>query len=157
MNLPPDDIRNGAPIALVERIQGTKEQVSSLRLVSQGTHVLLQHDVHKPELWRHLCLAGGILVPVCKLPLTHVGDNVFCGDHGGADNPWFFFFVWLGMAFQSSRYVGSGHLDVFIVDRREKDAWLGAVILQIFIKGLDQKFICGGGNRFEQSLQTAVL
>ena len=72
MNLPPDDIENGARIALVEKIQGIKKQVSSLRLVFQGTHVLLQYDVHKPELWRYLHLVGDILVPICKLPLAHV-------------------------------------------------------------------------------------
>ena len=72
MNLPPDDIENGAPIALVERIQGTKKQIPFLHLMSQGTHVPLQHDVHKPKLWRHFFLAGGIVVHVYILPLTHV-------------------------------------------------------------------------------------
>ena len=36
MNLPLNDIGNEAPIDLVERIQGTKKQIPSLRLCPQG-------------------------------------------------------------------------------------------------------------------------
>jgi hypothetical protein len=95
----------------------------------------LQHNVHKLELERYLHLAGGILVPVCILPLTHVGDDVFYSEHGGAVNPWFVRFRWLMVAFQSS--LCYGHLDVSIVDGRNKDVWPVAVVLQIFIKGPD--------------------
>ena len=45
MNLPPNDIGNGAPIALVERIQGIKKQILPLCLMSLGTHIPLQHDM----------------------------------------------------------------------------------------------------------------
>jgi hypothetical protein len=109
----------------------------------------LQHDLHKPELGRYLCLAGCILVLVCILPLTHVGDDVLYSEHGGAINSWFVRFRWLMVTFQNSRYVGYGHLDVSIVDGRDKDVWPVAVVLQIFIKGSDQTFICGGGDGFE--------
>jgi hypothetical protein len=145
----PNDLGNGAPKALVERIQGTKKHVPSLCLVSQGTHVPTLHNIHKPVLGRYLCLAGGIPVPICILPLTHVGDDVFYSEHGGAVNPWFVCFRWLTVAFQNSYYVSYGHLDVLIVNGRNKDMWLVAVVLQIFIKRPDQIFICGGGDRFE--------
>jgi hypothetical protein len=60
-------------------------------------------------------------------------------------------------AFQNSHYAGNGHLDVSIINGRDKDVWLAAVILQIFIKRSDQAFICGGGNRFEKPFQTPVF
>jgi hypothetical protein len=53
------------------------------------------------------------------------------------------------VAFQNNRYVGYGHLDVSIVDGRDKDVWPVAVVLQVFIKGMDQTFICVGGDGFE--------
>jgi hypothetical protein len=83
------------------------------------------------------------------LPLTHVRDDVLDGEHGGTVNPWFIRFRRLMVAFQNSRYVGYGHLDASIVDGRDKYVWPVVVILQILIKGLDQTFICGGGDRFE--------
>jgi hypothetical protein len=53
------------------------------------------------------------------------------------------------VAFQNSRYVGYGHLDVSIVDGKDKDVWTIVVVLQILLKRLDQTFTCGGGDRFE--------
>jgi hypothetical protein len=91
------------------------------------------------------------------LPLTHVGDDVLDGEHGWAINPWFIRFRRLMVAFQNNRYVGYGHLDVSIIDVRDKDVWPVAVVLQIIIKGSDQTFICGGGDWFEQPLQTLAL
>jgi hypothetical protein len=96
-------------------------------------------------------------VPIYILPLTHVGDDVLDGEHGGAVNSWFICFRWLMVTFQNSCYVSYGHLDVSIIDGRDKDVWPVVVVLQILVKGLDQTFICSGGNRFEQPLQTSVL
>jgi hypothetical protein len=39
LDLTPDDLQNGAPEFSVERMEGTKEQVPSLSLVSQRTHI----------------------------------------------------------------------------------------------------------------------
>jgi hypothetical protein len=83
-------------------------------------------------------------VLVSILPLTHVGDDVLYGEHGGAINPRLVRFKWLMVAFQNSRYVSYGHLDVSIVNGRDKDVWPVVVVLQVFIKGPDQMFICGG-------------
>jgi hypothetical protein len=44
---------------------------------------------------------------------------------------------WLIVAFQNSRYVGYGHLDVSIIDGKDKDVWPVVVVLQVFIKGSD--------------------
>jgi hypothetical protein len=47
LNLSPYDLRNGAPETFVERIQSTEEQVPPLCLVSQRTHVPVQHHINK--------------------------------------------------------------------------------------------------------------
>jgi hypothetical protein len=47
MNLSPYDLENGAPETSVERVEGTEEQVSPLCLVSQRTHIPVQHHVNE--------------------------------------------------------------------------------------------------------------
>jgi hypothetical protein len=61
------------------------------------------------------------------------------------------------VAFQNSCYVCYGHLDVSIVNGRDKNVWPVAIVLQVLIKGLNQTFICGGGDWFEQLLQTLAV
>jgi hypothetical protein len=157
VNLPPYDLGNGAPKALVERVQSTEEQVLSLGFVSQGTHIILKHNVNEPKLRRNLRLAGGIMVSVCILPLTHVENNILDSEHGGANSPRLVRFRRLIIAFQSSRYVDYGHLHVSIVDGRDKNVWPAVVVPQMLIKSLDQMFVCGGGDGFEQPFQATVL
>ena len=47
LNLPPYDIGNGAPETSMERIKSVEEQVPPLCLVSQRTHVSIQHHINK--------------------------------------------------------------------------------------------------------------
>jgi hypothetical protein len=47
LNLSPYDIGNGAPEASMERIKSTEEQVPPLCLVSQRTHVPVQHHINE--------------------------------------------------------------------------------------------------------------
>jgi hypothetical protein len=47
LNLSPNDLRNGAPETSVERVEGTKENVPPLCLMSQRTHVPVQHHINK--------------------------------------------------------------------------------------------------------------
>jgi hypothetical protein len=47
LNLTPNDLGNGAPETSMERIEGTKEQVPPLCLVSQRTHVPIQHHINE--------------------------------------------------------------------------------------------------------------
>ena len=68
------------------------------------------------------------MVTVCILPLTHVRDDVLDGKHGKAVNPRYVRIERLITAFQSSRYVGYGHLYVSIVDGRDKNVWLAVVV-----------------------------
>jgi hypothetical protein len=87
LNLTPNDLRNGAPETFVERIKSTEEQIPPLCLVSQRTHVPIQHHINEKEIPRNLRFAGCIPVIVCILPITHVGNNVLEGEHGGALEP----------------------------------------------------------------------
>jgi hypothetical protein len=41
MQLSPNDVRNGAPIAFMESIYGSEEEIPSLCSVSQGANILL--------------------------------------------------------------------------------------------------------------------
>jgi hypothetical protein len=72
----------------------------------------------------------GITIPVliCILPLTHVGDDVLEGEHGGAINPRYVRLWRLMTALQSSRYVGYGHLHVFAIDGRDKNVWPAVIV-----------------------------
>jgi hypothetical protein len=47
LNQSPYDLRNGAPETSMERIKGTEEQVPPLCLVSQRTHVPVQHHINE--------------------------------------------------------------------------------------------------------------
>jgi hypothetical protein len=47
LNLSPYDLGNGAPETSVERIKSIEEQVLPLCLVSQRTHVLVQHHINE--------------------------------------------------------------------------------------------------------------
>jgi hypothetical protein len=91
--------------------------------VSQRTHIPIKHDVYEPKILRNLCFAGYVPVLICILPLTHVGDNVLEGEHGGAVNPRYVRLRRLMIALQSSCYVGYGHLHVFAIDGRDKNVW----------------------------------
>jgi hypothetical protein len=84
LNLLPYDLGNGAPKTSVERIKGTEEQVLPLCLVSQRTHVPVQHHINEKKIPRNLRFAGCISVTVCILPLTHVetmSSRVSMGGH----------------------------------------------------------------------------
>jgi hypothetical protein len=124
----PYDLENKAPETSVEQIEGTKEHVPPLSLVSQRTHVPIKHNI---------------------LPLTHVGDDVFDGEHGGAINPGYVRLRRLVTAFQNSRYVGYGHLNVYTVNGREKNVGPAALVPQMLIKNLDQTLVCSGGDGLE--------
>jgi hypothetical protein len=89
------------------------------------------------------------MVTVCILPFTHVGDDVLDGEHGGAVNPRYVRIRRLMTTFQSSHYVGYGHLHVSIVDGKDKHIWPATVVPQMLIKSLDQTFLCGGGDGLE--------
>jgi hypothetical protein len=117
VNLPPYDLGNGAPKTSMERIKSTEEHVSPLCLVS---YVPIQHNINEPQIRRNLCLAGCVSMLICVLPLTHIGDDVLEGEHGGAVNPMYIQLRSLMNAFQNSRYVGYGHLDVYTVNGREE-------------------------------------
>ena len=88
----------------MESIEGSEEKIPSLHFVSQGAHILLQQKIYKPELSRQLGLAGGISIMIDIVSLTHVVNNLFCGDHGGKGFPLFFWLGKLGMALQSSSW-----------------------------------------------------
>jgi hypothetical protein len=47
LDLTPDNLKNGTPESSVERVEGTEEQVPPLCLVSQRTHISVQHHVDK--------------------------------------------------------------------------------------------------------------
>jgi hypothetical protein len=87
LNLSPYDLGNGAPETSVERIKSTEEHVPSLCLVSQRTHIPIQHHIYEQKIPRNLRSAGCISMLVCILPLTHVRDDVLKGEHGGAVKP----------------------------------------------------------------------
>jgi hypothetical protein len=157
VNLSPYDLENGAPETSMEQVEGTEKHVPPLSLVSQRTHVPIKHHVNEPKIRRNLRLACCVLVLVCILPLTHVGDDVLNGEHGGAVYPRYVRLRRLVTAFQNSRYVGYGHLDVDAINGREKDVWLVALVPQMLIKCLDQTLVCSGGNGFEKPLQIPAL
>jgi hypothetical protein len=100
VNLSPYDLENGAPKASVECIEGTKENVPPLCLVPQRTHVPIKHHVNEPKIPRNLRFASYVPMLVCILPLTHVGDDVLEGEHGGAINPRYIRLRGLMAAFQ---------------------------------------------------------
>jgi hypothetical protein len=50
LNLTPNDLQNGAPETFMERIEGTEEQVPPLCLVSQRTHVPIQHHINEKKI-----------------------------------------------------------------------------------------------------------
>jgi hypothetical protein len=83
LNLTPNDLGKRAPETFVERIEGTEEQVPPLCLVSQRTHVPIQHHINEKKIPRNLCFAGSIPVVVCILPLTHVENNASRVSMGG--------------------------------------------------------------------------
>jgi hypothetical protein len=87
MNLMPNDLENGALETSVERIESTKENVPPLCLVSQRTHIPIEHHINKKKIPRNLCFAGCVPVTVCILPLTHVENDILEGEHGGALEP----------------------------------------------------------------------
>jgi hypothetical protein len=157
LNLSPYDLGNGAPETSVERVKGIEKHVPPLCLVSQRTHVLVKHRVNEPQIRRNLHLACCVPVLICILHLTHVGDDVLNGEHGGVVNPRYVRLQRLVTAFQNSRYVGYGHLDVDAVNGREKDVWPAALVPQMLIKCSDQTLVCSGGNGFEKPLQTPAL
>jgi hypothetical protein len=128
LNLSPNDFGNGAPKTSVERVEGTKKHVPPLCLVSQRTHVPVKHHVNEPQIRRNLRLACCVPVLICILSLTHVGDDVLNGEHGGAVYPRYFLLQRLVIAFQNCRYIGYGHLDVDAVNGREKGVWPAALI-----------------------------
>jgi hypothetical protein len=47
LNLSSYDLGNGAPETSVDRVEGTEEQVPPLCLVSQRTHIPIQHHINK--------------------------------------------------------------------------------------------------------------
>jgi hypothetical protein len=157
VNLSPYDLGNEAPETSVERVEGTEKHVPPLCLVSQRTHVPVKHNVYKPQIWRNLRLTCCVPVFICILPLTHVGDNVLDGEHGGAVDPRYIQLRKLMTVLQNSRYVGYGHLHIYIVNGREKNVWLAALVPQMLIKGLNQTLVCSGGDGLEQPLQTPAL
>jgi hypothetical protein len=118
LNLSPYDLENGAPETSMERVEGTEKHVPPLCLVSQRTHVPVKHHVNEPQIRRNLRLACCVPMLICILPLTHVGDNVLNGEHGGAVNPRYVRLRTLLTAFQNSHYVGYGHLNVDAVNGR---------------------------------------
>jgi hypothetical protein len=83
LNLSPYDLGNGALETFVERVEGTEKHVPPLCLVSQRTHVPIKYHVNEPQIWRNLHLACCVPVLIYILPLTHVGDDVLNGEHGG--------------------------------------------------------------------------
>jgi hypothetical protein len=87
LNLTPNDLGNGAPETSVERIESIEENVPPLCLVSQRTHVPIEHHINKKKIMRNLRFASCISVVVCILPLTHVRNNVLEGEHRGALEP----------------------------------------------------------------------
>jgi hypothetical protein len=87
LNLMPNDLGNGALKTSVEHIEGIEEQVPPPCLVSQRTHIPIQHHINEKKISRNLRFAGCILVVVYILPLTHVKNNVLKGENGGALEP----------------------------------------------------------------------
>jgi hypothetical protein len=45
LDLTLDDLRNGTPKAFVKQVEGTEKQVPPLCLVSQRTHIFVQHHI----------------------------------------------------------------------------------------------------------------
>jgi hypothetical protein len=83
---------------------------------------------------------------ICILPLTHVGDDVLEGEQEGTVNPRNVQIRKLMTAFQSSHYVGYGHLHIPIIDGRDKNVWPATIVPQMLIKSSDQTFVCRGGD-----------
>jgi hypothetical protein len=102
--------------------------------VPQRTYVPIKHHVNEPKILRNLHFAGCIPVLVCILPLTHVGDDVLKGEHGGAIYPRYIRLRRLVTALQNGRYIGYSHLYISAVDGRDKNIWLAAIVSQMLIK-----------------------
>jgi hypothetical protein len=133
LNLLPYDLGNGTPETSVECIKSTEEHVPPLCLVSQRTHVPVQHHINEQKIMRNLRFAGCIPVLVCILPFTHVRNDILEGEHGGAVYPRYVRLRRLVTAFQNSRYIGYGHLDVDAVNGREKDIWPAALVTSRYL------------------------
>jgi hypothetical protein len=141
----------------VERIKCTEEHVLPLCLVSQRTHVPVQHHINEQNIPRNLHFTGCISVLVCILPLTHVENNDLECEHRGALKPRNVRLGRLMATLQNGRYIGYGHLHFSSVDGRDKNVWLVAIITQMLVKSSDQVLICSGGDGLEKPLQAPVL
>jgi hypothetical protein len=102
-------------------------------------------------------LAGCILVPLCILPLTHLGNNVLECEHRGALKPRNVRLGRLMATLQNGRYINYGHLHFSSIDGRDKNVWLVAIITQMLVKSSDQALVCSGGNGLEKPLQAPIL
>jgi hypothetical protein len=149
LNLSSYNLRNGAPETSVERIKSTKEHVPPLCLVSQRTHVPVQHHINEQKIPRNLRFVGCIPVPICILPLTHVGNNVLEGEHGRALEPRNVRLGRLVATLQNGHYIGYGHLHFSSIDGRDKNIRSAAIITQMLVKSPDQTLICSGGDGLE--------
>jgi hypothetical protein len=72
LNLTLNDLGNGALEAFMERIERTEEHVPPLCLVSQRTHIPIEHHINKKKILRNLRFASCVMATICILPLTHV-------------------------------------------------------------------------------------
>jgi hypothetical protein len=137
LNLSPYGLGNGALETYVERIKSIEEHVPPLCLVSQRMHVPVQHQINEQKISRNLHFVGCIPVLIYILPLTHVGNNVLEGEHGGALEPRNVQLGRLVVALQNGRYIGYGHLHFSSSNGRDKNVRLVAVITQMLIKRFD--------------------
>jgi hypothetical protein len=72
LNLTSNDLGNGVLEPSVERIESIEEHVPPLCLVSQRTHVPIEHHINKKKISRNLRFASCVPAIVYILPLTHV-------------------------------------------------------------------------------------
>jgi hypothetical protein len=128
-----------------------------LCLVSQRTHISVQHYVNKEKISRNLRLASCIPTIIGILPLTHIENDVLECEHGGALKPGDFQLRRLMVALQHSRYIGDGHLHFSSINGRERYVRLVTVNPQMSVKFFDQTLVCSGGDMFEKPLQTPTL
>jgi hypothetical protein len=71
---------------------------------------------------------------ICKLPLTHIDNDVLRSEHGVAGYPLIFYLGLLNIALQGRSYVSDSHLDVSVIKGRGKNIRPITVICQILIK-----------------------